>query len=620
MHKVLRSQNDLIILVGRPTATLRSLPNTILVQSVGDLSSSSVESPSPLLEFGVLAGVSLLLFPIAALIVTATRIGAARREERFAALRLVGATMHQIAAIASVETGVGALGGVFVGSALFWLLRPLFATWSILSGPFFVQDFQPGALAYGLLVIGTPVFAIVAALMSLRRVKLSPLGVSHKATPSEPKAWGFGVLTLSFAVFISLLLKIHSESSSSVSKSVTLALVACLLVTMISLIISGPWLTMMAAKLLTRYAKHASTLLAGRRLLDNPKAAFRTVLGLVVIVFSAALLGCSARFYGSDYGPSTPVSHTLQNTMFVPLTSYNFLDANPNVISNTQPITTAASKTLLQALHRQTHAIAVPVYSNYLDPNVGQDNSPNQAIMLCSDVMHLPAPLQHCAPGGVAMYADTSGVSNFFFSGGGIPIQSTLLTAPAPGTSAQLQSAGALDGIFLITNGSPQAIEEIRTILTDYASNVPVTFSRSQADNKTAFNTLIHILYAGVGIMIFVAACNLVVALIGSLIERKMPFTLLRTAGTPLAVIYKLILIEAFIPLISGIVFALGSALGMAYIFFTLIHKKGMPTFQLPSLAFWLTLGAGIFGALLIIVSVLPLIGRTTKPEHVRFE
>ena len=61
-----------------------------------------------------------LLIPVLVFVAVSTRLAAARREERFAALRLVGATPRQVTTVAAVEAGLAALAGTLVGFALFW--------------------------------------------------------------------------------------------------------------------------------------------------------------------------------------------------------------------------------------------------------------------------------------------------------------------------------------------------------------------------------------------------------------------------------------------------------------------------------------------------------------------
>ena len=57
-----------------------------------------------------------LLFPVLVFIGTATRLSAARREQRFAAMRLVGATPRQISVVAAVESTVAAVAGTLPAS------------------------------------------------------------------------------------------------------------------------------------------------------------------------------------------------------------------------------------------------------------------------------------------------------------------------------------------------------------------------------------------------------------------------------------------------------------------------------------------------------------------------
>jgi cell division protein FtsX len=52
-----------------------------------------------------------LLFPVLIFIGTATRLTAARREQRFAAMRLIGATPRQVSVISAVESTVAAVAG-----------------------------------------------------------------------------------------------------------------------------------------------------------------------------------------------------------------------------------------------------------------------------------------------------------------------------------------------------------------------------------------------------------------------------------------------------------------------------------------------------------------------------
>src|SRR5271157_3721363 len=96
----------------------------------------------PVLQFILVGGAVALLLPVLILIATASRLSAARREERFAAMRLVGATPQQISVISAVEATVAAFAGVAFGFVLFFLFRPL-----LYHVPFTGAPLAPGDLS-----------------------------------------------------------------------------------------------------------------------------------------------------------------------------------------------------------------------------------------------------------------------------------------------------------------------------------------------------------------------------------------------------------------------------------------------------------------------------------------
>ena len=129
-------------------------------------------------------GVLAVLFPMLILVGTATRLAAARREERYAAMRLVGATPRQISVVASVDAMVSALLGVLLGIGIFALVRPALANASLIGTRYFAFDVTPTTLDYVGMLVGVPIVSAIAALLSLRRVRISPLGVTRRVDPS----------------------------------------------------------------------------------------------------------------------------------------------------------------------------------------------------------------------------------------------------------------------------------------------------------------------------------------------------------------------------------------------------------------------------------------------------
>ena len=101
---------------------------------------------TPFFRYAFAVGVLAVLFPILILIGTATRLAAARREERFAALRLVGATPRDINVIASVDSVVSALLGAIAGIGLFLAIRPALAGAELTGTRYFAATVSPHRL------------------------------------------------------------------------------------------------------------------------------------------------------------------------------------------------------------------------------------------------------------------------------------------------------------------------------------------------------------------------------------------------------------------------------------------------------------------------------------------
>ena len=130
----LPSPDSLYIIIGRTAAQMARTPGTIEVTGFatalpgfgGARNPKGLNITPPQQGVGaggvdlILSVVALaLLTPLLIFIATATRLSAARREQRFAAMRLVGARPRQISLIATVESTVAAAAGVAVG------LRPV---------------------------------------------------------------------------------------------------------------------------------------------------------------------------------------------------------------------------------------------------------------------------------------------------------------------------------------------------------------------------------------------------------------------------------------------------------------------------------------------------------------
>ena len=113
---------QLVVLVGHTPDTM-----PVGAMELTRMASGKAE-PDPLLSLLAGVGVVVLLVPSLVLVASASRLTAARRERRLAALRLAGATPAQVTAMVAAETGLAALAGAFIGVAVSPVLHAV-ATW-----------------------------------------------------------------------------------------------------------------------------------------------------------------------------------------------------------------------------------------------------------------------------------------------------------------------------------------------------------------------------------------------------------------------------------------------------------------------------------------------------------
>lgn len=223
-------------------------------------------------------GVAIVGLPVIVLAAAAGRLGAARREQRLAALRLAGATPRQILAMTGLESAIVGAAGALAGALAYCLLLPALA-----QIPFGIGSWYTGQLWVGLPWLLTVVAFVagliaVSAMMTLRQVATSPLGVAQQANPRRTRLIR---LVLFAAVLVYILMTSSSGDTSSRQQ------LAMLLMFYGAFWLLGPWVVDRLGRITARFARRPATLLAARRLSDDPRGSWRTVSGLVLAGFVA---------------------------------------------------------------------------------------------------------------------------------------------------------------------------------------------------------------------------------------------------------------------------------------------------------------------------------------------
>ncbi|MGW5364293.1 FtsX-like permease family protein [Actinopolymorpha pittospori] len=225
----------------------------------------------------ILLGVPLLVFGGAA-----ARLTVARRDQRLAALRLVGATPGQVVAMTVTESVLTALGGAVAGVVLYLAMIPGLAQIRIEGGTWALSDLWVGLPIVLATVVAVALLVGVSAIVGLRRVVVSPLGVARRETP--PGLRMVRLLAFAAAIVAFLVASKVVLGWGSTGKAVIIALLGLGFWT-INLV--GPWVVALIGRLTAAAARRPAGLLAGRRLVDDPRSAWRTVSGVALTGFVA---------------------------------------------------------------------------------------------------------------------------------------------------------------------------------------------------------------------------------------------------------------------------------------------------------------------------------------------
>jgi hypothetical protein len=635
-REALAAPDDLVVFVGRSPDDLRTEPGVRSVRSIEAAPTSL--TLTRVMRLAIAVGTVGLLAPVVVFVATATRLAAARRERRLAAMRLAGATPDQVSVVAAVEAGLAALAGVAAGFGLFFAIRPWLARIPLDGAGFYPEDLR---LSWGwaaAVALGVPLLAIGAAVVSLRHARISPLGVTRRATRARPSP---APLLLVVAGMAGLLLVQATMTRASASAQAS-AIAAALLAIIAGIVLSGAWLTSLVGRVLAGVGRRAPSLLAARRLQDNPAAGFRAIGGLILAVFvgtvfssfAASVLADDSGVTSDGLSPGVVVG-ALQPCVTFGQGGQCELPESPEVqVSrgtgspppsrpgsggpvqgpppgrDVWPVLEAADQArLVRGLHATpgveqvttAHALPDELLARLLRSDWGLIGL-EAAAMACPDVAAVGLPSCH---GTTALNI-----------GGSIQATGVDVTDALP---VEALADEPVVAFAVTTDGSTTAIEQVRTLLERaIPGSKAVTQADIDADNEQTTRNVQRISHLALTVTLVIAGCSLAVAVAGSIVERRQPFALLRLAGTRLSDLRRVVLAEAAAPLLM--VATATSALGLAVTALTLASDTSNPAFALPGLDYWLALVGGLAIALAVVAATLRLLNRLTSPESVRIE
>ena len=561
------SPDELIAIIGHTPDELRGTPQSFSI--------AGFEAPGEEVDLGVFVQILvgllavLLLGPLAVFIVLVTRVDAARREQRLAAIRLAGATRWQTARLAATETAVSSTAGVLLGWLGYQVVRPLIARSVRLEGIRFpLSDLAVPTAQVVVVLVAVPLAAVVATLVALQRVQVTPLGVQRRVRRRPPRAWRLAPIAAGIAGIVEVDRR-SRDSNLEEGPLLSLVAMASLLSIVVGIVITGPWVCMWISRGIARLSRQATTLMAARRIAANPYAASHSVIAVALAAFAAAPIAIAG-------SPAPPTGVALA----------------PGVVS-------------IQVRGAQDEAVASLITDDTVVARAGTQRS---LVVACADLARVttvscPYPAEWDEEPVAALFRPSN------------------LVEPGPNDDPDAESL-PINTILVPTDGTPAAEERLRTRA---AATMPHALTRSARDYspgaqpidaelfEAAFSGTSSLFPAALVFVLLVAACSLTVSTVAALMERRRPFALLRASGVDLWQLRRLALLETAVPLVVTVLGGVGIVLVLAYL-------AGPEDFTWPPPSFFVGLGVAL--AVTIAVSMLtwPLLNATTRHDNVRFE
>ena len=510
-------------------------------------------------------GAIATLVPVLLLVAIVTDLGAAQRAERFATLRLIGATPGQVARIAAAETAATTLLGALLGVVTYLALIPAAARIVINSSRFFPHDLLASPAVIAASVLGTTLGAAAVAWWRTRRAGIGPLGASRERSERPPRLRSLLPLLTGLAGLTAV--RVVSRGSEVSVTTIGLLLVGSFCLTMLGLLWAGPLLTSWSARLARRGARSAAQVISLGRLAQHPRAAFRAVGGLVIAVYVVTLfavaitaaVGTAVPTQGAGYLPTTTL-YTIAGP-----SDPAALGAVANRLGDVEGVGTVALARM-----------EAPRGSGGAEESEGSEDSERDKEQNRAG-MRLTLSVEDArALGAGDAQSDTGWVS----------VSSRwLVNAAADPEPAEAPGEEPAPTVLLAgTDGGAGALERARTLMETSDLNLtmyPITRSDRTAVMATAMeNQFATLGYIGILIAAGVSTVSLAVSTIASLLARRRMLSLLRLVGMPRDVLRHSVAYETLLPVAGVLALGIGAAVYTAWILVTGTSSRsiGWPT------------------------------------------
>ena len=574
--------DSMVAVVGTDPGTVASSQSYIPPQVVTSFQGVPYENEA--YRIATLIGAIAVLVPALLLVGIVTDLGAAQRAERFATLRLIGATPQQVARTAALEIGATTFVGALAGVGLYLAMIPVATQITLGSSRFYHSDLLRSPINGILAVATTTVGAAAVAWWRTRRADIGPLGGSRERIERRPHLISLAPVILGLAGLVSAPTMAQHESTL-----VAYLLPASFLCTMLGMLWAGPVLTWWVARGGRALARSAAQVIGFNRITRHPRAVFKAVAGVVIAVYAMTVFAVAITVAGGTRDITQGGGHLNPTT----------LEATPTV-GDDEILDSAVDR--LSAVPGVT-TVAVGRMS-------GDPRKEGQVILEADKAEALGAPHVESPDGSVSISTRW--------------LYKNEAASPSP-ISAEEQAAAREQGPPILLVGTdpadPGAVERARTTLltSDLGlSTSPTSPSSIRSIQGSAMeNQFAKLGYIGIIIAASISTVSLGVSTAAALLGRRRVLSLLRLVGMSPATLRAMVSYETVLPAATALIMSIGLGWLTAW---SLVGGVSSRRIGWPSPGYWLVLGT-----CLVLVAVATLVSarygrRMLAGTTVRFE
>lgn len=600
------------------------------------------------LKAGTAVAAVALIVPLLVLVSTATRLSAATRERRSAALRLVGATGRQVRGLGAVEGLVVGVLGAAAGAVLFLLLRaPLASIIPVPSG-LFAGDVHPPAVAGLLILVGVPLLTTGTGVLAVRRAVTSPLGVRRQATatPASP----LRLLPLGVGLLLLVAALANRDAVLSGRWYGTVLLLGGAALCLLGIAVAGPALAGVGGTLLARFGRGPASQLAGRRLAMDPGAAARTVTGTALVVVCVAwLLAFLPLLAASSPNGRGDLVVVLQPATVV--MGFTGDSAAAQVLPTLDAVNGGGA--VVPARELQLLRPGAPAPADVKELTDSSQFPLTAVVVDCAALSRvLRQPLTDCRPDTVYRLVGPNVFDDAEITDGSYDLvdgstgqrtgQQVALPADIPTLTwpdALIQGidgfrlagsvllppsmvpAGAPDAVLVGTDGRDGTIEAVRAALGPIQTVFPpLTAEEALLVARSATDGYARAALLGLILVVLVGGLSLAVTTADGLRERRRAHAALTAMGTPLRVLLRSVLLQNALPLLLSTSLALVVAAAASWLYLRLGASPEVPAPPLPWAGYAAVGGSAVLASLLATAASLPFVRAAARPDALRAE